>query len=293
MALVVAGCTSESVNEVINNNEQQTTLVPVTVSVGGFSVSQEDFPAEARTRAAADVADYSGVKALTLAFYNGETETYKQVQLRGSLAEGETFGQFALSLPMGSYTMVIVGHGINEGEPAVTLTSPTTATFGDKPARETFVTTQTVNINSTAAVDISATLNRVISRLQVASSDVRTEGAQSVRMTLAAGGKSFNPTTGLATDNSGFSNAVNISTAVGAASLSNTYLFLASDEQTMNVTIEMLDADGNVLFSKFVENVPFKRNRITRLTGAMYTNTGIGGSFKVETDWLDQYNMGF
>ena len=290
--LAATSCSNESVNGVESADESQQALAPVTVSVSGFAVSQEEFSG-GTTRAAEDVADYSGVKSLTLAFYRGATETYKTTQTRGAQDEGETFGEFSLSLPMGSYTMVVIGHGLNDGEPPITLSSPTSATFGDNPARETFVTTQAVNITNTNAVDVSATMKRVVSKLQVQSSDTRTNPAYSVRMTFAAGGKSFSPTTGLATDNSGFSNAVAISTAVGASSLSNSYLFLATDERTMDVTIETLDEDGNVVFSKLVEDVPFKRNRVTKLTGAMYTNSGVSGGFQVETAWLDEYDDTF
>ena len=61
------------------------------------------------------------------------------------------------------------------------------------------------------------------------------------------------------------------------------------DEDTMDVTVETLDAaDGNVLFSKTVSNVPLKRNRETTLTGAIYSGTGVTASgFLVNTDWLD------
>ena len=83
----------------------------------------------------------------------------------------------------------------------------------------------------------------------------------------------------LATVNTGFSNTVNISTAVGAPTTSSSAIFLATDEQTMNVTIEVLDADGNVLSSKLVENVPFRRNRRTKLTGTLYSAPA-AGSFR-------------
>ena len=300
--LAATSCSNESVNGVENAVESQQARVPVTVRVDGFSVSQEEFSggptrsgaARGTTRAAADPATYDGVKSLTLAFYAGDgTEAFKTTQTKGALEEGETFGEFALSLPMGSYTMVVIGHGLNAGEPAITLTSPTTATFGEYPARETFVVTRTVNITNTSAVDISATLNRVVSKLSVASSDVRTNPAHTVRMTFAAGGRSFSPTTGLATVNTGFSNAVGISASVGSTSSSVSYLFLTTDEQTMDVTIETLDEDGAVLFSKTVNNVPFKRNRVTKLTGAMYTNNSVSGGFQIETEWEDQYDGTF
>lgn len=284
MLLLFAACSNESVNEVIND-----ALVPVKVHVSGFSVSQEELPT---TRVAQDVADYSGVKAVTLAFYDGSTEVLKTTQQRDDASTYTTFGEFDCTLPMGSYTMVVIARGLTDGD-VFTLTSPTEAAYTGDHARETFTATQMVNITSTNAVDISATLNRVIAKLQVISTDGKTANAKSVRMTFAAGSKSFNPTTGLATANTGFTNTVPISAAVGSPSNSTSYLFLLTDEQAMDVTIDVLDADGAVLFSKTVKNVPFKRNRLTKLTGAMYTNDAVSTTFQVETAWLTDYNMNF
>ena len=288
LVLLFAACSKENEN-MVNNAQMEVAVAPVKVHVNGFSVSQENYPT---TRAAQDVADYTGVKAVTLAFYNGSTEVYKHEQVRGALEEGETLGEFDCSLPMGSYTMVVIARGQGDGD-VFTLTSPTEAAYTSDHSRETFAYTQAVNITSTSAVDISATLNRIIAKLQVLSSDGRTANATNVRMTMSAGGKSFNPTTGLATSNTGFVNTVPISTAAGVTSNSVSYLFLTGDEQTMNVTIETLDSEGNTLFSKTVNNVPFKRNRVTKLTGAMYTNEAASGAFQLETAWLTDYNGNF
>lgn len=59
------------------------------------------------------------------------------------------------------------------------------------------------------------------------------------------------------------------------------------------MTIETLDGEGNTLFTKTIENVPFKRNRVTKLTGAMYTNESIDGGFQLNSDWLSDYNADF
>lgn len=285
LLVLAASCSNES--ELSNPSINNETLVPVRVHVDGFSATQEDFP---DTRATA-VSSYNGVNAVTVAFYNGSTEVNKTTQLKSSLGEGETFGEFTLSLPMGSYTMVVLAYYTNESS-VLTLTSPTAASYNVRP-RETFAKTQTVNIAGSNAVDISATLDRIISCLIVTSTDGKAADVASVRMTLSAGGMSFNPTTGLATSNTGFANTVSNTVAAGATSTTSTFLFLASDEQTMNVTIETLDADGNTLFSKTVNNVSFKRNRITRLTGAMYTNSGVTGSFQISNDWLSDSNVNF
>ena len=129
--------------------------------------------------------------------------------------------------------------------------------------------------------------------LRILPSDGKTADVSNVRMILSSGGKDFNPTTDLAITTTGLTNTVGNSAAVGATSTSSTVFFLNSDEQNIDVTIETLDADGAVLFSKTVTNVPFQRNRVTKLTGAMYTNEALSGTFKVETAWLDDYNANF
>ena len=261
----------------------------VHVRVNDFSISQEEIGMKTPT----DVADYSGVKAITLAFYTSAgAEQYKVTQLRSDATTYTTFGEFDCSLPMGSYTMVVIGHGLNEGEPAITLTSPTSATFGDNPARETFVATQAVSITSTDAVSLSATLNRIVSKLKIHSTDGCTENAVNVRTTFSAGGKAFNPSTGLATVNTGFVNTLPIQSTVGNPTNSISYLFLATDEQTVTVTIDVLDANGNSISHKVVSDVPFKRNRMTVLTGSLYSSGG-NGSFQVETEWLPETEVNF
>ena len=291
LILLFAACSKESINVVDNAQTEETTTAPVRVHVSNFAVETGDFPAVTRT--AEDVDDYTYVKAITLAFYKGETEVYKHEQVKTALEEGETFGEFSTTLPLGSYKMVVIARNYIAGD-VFTLTSPTEAAYTGN-SRETFAYTQEVNITNGDAVNLSATLNRIISVLQVISSDGRTADATNVRMTLSAGGKSFNPTTGLATVNTGFAFNVSISSAtVGNVTNLGTYVFLASDEQTMDVTIETLDSEGNTIFSKTIQNVPFKRNRRTVLTGAMYTNEAAStSSFKLETGWLANHEDNF
>lgn len=281
MALAAASC---------NIKEDRTGCVaPVTVHLEGFSISQEDFPT---TKASQSAADYTSINNLTVAFYSGSTEVAKVTRIRGNSSSYETFGEFSFSLPMGSYTMVALAYKTTDDSP-FELTSPTSAAFTGARALETFASTQTVDIGNTSAVDVGAVLKRLVSKLVVQSSDGKTANVSKIRMSFSAGAKAFNPSTGLATSNTGFSNTVPISAAVGATSNSASYIFLSSDEQEIDVTIESLDADGNTLFSKTVPNVSFKRNRKTILTGALYTNDALGGSFQIETAWEDDSNVNF
>jgi hypothetical protein len=290
MILLAASCSNERV-ELAENALVERAVAPVTVSVSGFSITQEGF---AGTRGTA-VSTYEGVNVLTLAFYDASdgSQVFKQTQVKDNPAAGETFGQFSTTLAIGNYTMVVIANG---GHNAVALTSPTEATYGENRVLDTFVNTQTVTVSSTAAVSVSATLDRVVTALAVLSTDNRPEGVTHMRLTYSGGGKGFNPTTGLATSNDGFVNLMDYPTSnVNTTTAMGGFLFLATDEQTMDVTIETLDAaDGNVLFSKTVTGVPLKRNRQTTLTGAIYSNARVeANSFEISGDWISSHSINF
>ena len=287
MILLAASCSNDECGNFVENNGGYT---PVTVSVSGFSVEQGDFSGTTRATA---IGSYNGVSFITLAFYasNG-TEVYKHTQEKGNLEQGETFGEFSTPLPIGSYTMVVLGYVLYDDD-ALTLTSPTQAEWTVNAPRETFAATQEVNVTNTTALNLTATLDRIVAQLKVISTDKRTANVEKIRMTFAAGGKQFSPTTGLATVNTGSVSTVSAGVAVGERSGSIGYVFLATDEQTMDVTIETLDAQGNTIFSKTVENVPFQRNRKTKLTGAIYSASAAAGSFEVNTDWAGETYLTF
>lgn len=279
VCLLFTGCHKEQTSEVGN--------AKVKVHINDFSVEQEELSG---TKDA--IADYSGVNAVTLAFYTTDgTEQYQVTQLRSDATTYTTFGDFDLSLPMGSYTMVVVAYKTQDDSPFV-LTGPTAAAFTGAHAFETFATTQAVNITSTSDVNLSATLSRIVAKLQVLSTDGKTANAASIRMTMSAGGKGFNPATGLATSNTGFANTVSISAETGSTSNSISYLFLATDEQTMDVAIDVLDSDGNSISHREVSDVPFKRNRLTKLTGSLYS-TDAGSAFQLSTAWLSDTTIAF
>lgn len=288
MILLAAGCSNERV-ELAENAVVERAVAPVTVSVSGFSISQEGF---AGTRTA--VGTYTGVNVLTLAFYQADdgSQVFKQTQFKDNMAAGETFGEFSTRLGVGSYKMVVIANG---GSNAVALTSPTEATYGENRVLDTFVNTQTVTVSSSAAVSVSATLERVVTALVVQSTDIRPAEVTHMRLTFSGGGKGFNPTTGLALSDAGFVNLMGYSGAADATTTTGGYLFLATDEETMDVTIETLDAaDGNVLFSKTVTDVPLKRNRQTTLTGAIYSNARVNASgFEVSDSWISSQSISF
>jgi hypothetical protein len=277
--------TLSSCSEEVTNSENEMAYAPVSVKVNEFSVSMEDFPS---TRAAESPATYAGVKAITLAFYDSNgTEAYKETQVKSD-GDNSTFGQFSFNIPVGSYTLVAIGYNYFDGD-EFTLTSPTAAAFTSSYARETFSATQSVTVTSAAPLSLSITLDRINTWLVISSTDKCPTGAVSVRTTYGAAGKGFSPSTGLATDANGFSVVNGLGQSVGQKVTVGNYAFLSTDEQTMDITLQVLDEDDNVLISRVVSDVPFKRNRKTVLKGPLFTPSSASNvSFTLETDWLTQ-----
>ncbi len=288
--LTLSSCSEE----VMNLKEQEDATAPVTVRVSDFSVTTEEMPSGGgMTRAVVNPASYDAVGAIDLAFYSGATEVYKHTQLRGDNTSYTTFGEFSCNLPVGNYTMVVVGRGYFADD-VFTLTSPTVAGYTSDHVRETFVATQAVNITGTDPVNLSATLERIVAKVLVVSTDGKLADAKKVRTTFSASGKGLNPSTGLATTNTGFSNTVGVSSPAGSASTSINFAFLYSDEQTMNVTVDVLNEAGDAICTHTIHNVPLKRNRITKLRGPIYTATSLTTSaFQLETDWLPDHTVNF
>ena len=285
LLLAATSCSSDSENSVVTPQ----TSVPVTVRVDGFTQSLEDFSGSSH-RAAQSVESYSNVKAITLAFYDANgVEQCKMEQLRDDHTTYTTFGEFSCSLPIGSYTLVAIARGLLPND-VFTLNSAVEAVYGGS-TRETFAGTKAVVINSTSAQNQNISLNRVCAKLTIATNDVRPTSIAKIRTTYGQGSKTFSPTTGFATDNNGFV-IINTPSIVGEPIAISSYAFLTENTQTMDITIETLDANDQVVSSKVVHDVPFKRNRVTRLYGALFSSS-VASAIQVETAWENEEVVNF
>ena len=285
LLLAATSCSSDSENSVVTPQ----TSVPVTVRVDGFTQSLEDFSGSSH-RAAQSVESYSNVKAITLAFYDANgVEQCKMEQLRDDHTTYTSFGEFSCSLPIGSYTLVAIARGLLPND-VFTLNSAVEAVYGGL-TRETFAGTKAVVINSTSAQNQNISLNRVCAKLTIATNDVRPTSIAKIRTTYGQGSKTFSPTTGFATDNNGFV-IINTPSIVGEPIAISSYAFLTENTQTMDITIETLDANDQVVFSTVVHDVPFKRNRVTKLQGSLFSSS-VASAIQVETAWENEEVVNF
>lgn len=279
LALLTASCD----NVIYPSDDNSRVTAPVTVHVNDFSITQSEFP-DTGTRAVTDVKDYKPVQAVTLALYDGNTQVYKTTQFKSDKSTYTTFGEFSCQLPIGTYKMVALGYGYFDGD-KFTLTSPTEAVFTSERPREMFCLTKDVTVTKTSPLDLTVTLDRINSWLYIESTDGRSAGATKIRTTFAKGDKGFNPTTGFALTDKGFTQINNPSAKIGDPIKVGIYPFLYTDEETMDVTIEALDDNNTVLFTKTITNVAFKRGYKTTIKGPIFTAGASSAGFKLNPDW--------
>ena len=261
----------------------------VSVHVSDFTVALSDLSG-AGTRATEAPADYDFVGELVLAFYDADgKEVYKTSQSKSSTATDASFGEFSFQLPVGNYTMVAIGRDVGTSD-AFSLTSPVQAAYTSERVRETFSAVQPVVIASIAEISLNVTLNRVVTKLVVESTDNQLAGVANIRTTYGAGSKGFNPTTGLALDNMGFTLTNSVNATPGTTLAIKNYAFLAADEQEIDITLEVLDEKGGVLSKRVIPKVPFRRNRQTTLRGQLFSSKG---TFHLETTWLPGVEVNF
>lgn len=274
--------------EVDNQMERS---IPVRVHVSDFSFSNEDFPAAA-TRAESSPVSYESIRAIDVAIFSGNTRVYAATQLKGDASTYTTFGEFECRLPIGTYTMVAVARNRSDGD-EFTITSPTQAAYTTERARETFCNTQTIQVDGTTPVDVSPVMNRVMAMFWLTSTDAVPVDVSRIRTTYTAGSKSFNPTTGLATDDDGF--VVTNSAKPDKNGVLDIFsiVFLAADQETMDLTIDVLDANNTVLLTKHLKDVHFRRNQITKATGAVFTPDPTALTFTLNTTWLPDEHYDF
>ncbi len=272
VCLGVAGCNLRE------NLEDDVKMAPVTVEVSACDVGG--------TRTVKSVANYDGVQALTVAFYDGEgAEVYKTTQMK---SEATTFGSVSCELPVGSYTMVAVVYNSDE---AITLTSQTEAAYTADKCRETFAGTKAVTVTS-AGAQVNMTLDRIVSVLCIVSTDYPSATAKNCTIHMSKGGKAFNPATGLATADTGVDNVIPVSTETTKCQTFKNYLFLTSDEETIDVSFDVTDENDQVLVHREIMGVTCKRNRATVLSGKVFTPAS-SGVVNLNTDWLTDQNVNF
>lgn len=257
--------------------EGQTSIQEVSVSVGftGFGIN-----VSAMSRAGEPTATIpANLNRIALSvFAEGRAEAVATTsQKREALGEGETFGSLTLRLPVGTYTFVAVLHEVpsdNLTLAPATITSPTLVSLPDKSIHDTYcrVQSQAITAGSSVTLDLGAPIN---AKFQLETLDEVPAEVTSIAVyvntsasTTVPDQPTFNPTTGLATDNWKY---VKNLTATPGQKFDRTFSILLSEDPA-SVGVKFSPQPTSATYpSRTLSEVPFQRAHITHATGNLFS----------------------
>ena len=205
----------------------------------------------------------------------------------------EGFGSLSFELSPGAYTFVAVAHDVAlTGSPAAaSIVSPSQATVPESLIQDTFCDTLNVTIKPGVPFAAGMTLPRIISSFEIYLNDKVPEGTKMFKIVAntagseVSGNASFNPSTGLASTDRQYVKEVDISAGIGKPNNHiGLNLFLNADEEDIDITATAYNAEGQVIASHTLKDVPMKRNCLTVARGNFFTTDG-SGTLSFLTGW--------
>lgn len=220
----------------------------------------------------------------------------------------EGFGSLSFELSPGTYTFVAVAHDVAllSAKPDVPNPDPTVAasiaskeqaTVPESLIQDTFCDTLNVTIKPGVPFAAGMTLPRIISSFEIYLNDKVPAGTKMFKIVANTSGSavsdnaSFNPSTGLASANRQYEKKVDISAGIGrSGNHIGLNLFLNADEEDIDITASAYDADGKLIISHELKDVPMKRNCLTVARGNFFTTDG-SGTLSFLTGWGTEHKV--
>ena len=214
--------------------------------------------------------------------YIGSTLVQQLHQTSGQ----DDFGTPTLSLSTGSHHIYFIA---SRGSGATLSTENHTITFTR--VLDTFYKDYTIDVTATSNGSRSVTLNRIVTKLTTVITDAIPEGAATFNITPEAWHYGIDYTTGLPISATA-SQTITINIPSSEIGFTNEHLsifgFSTEDEWTTNVTLNCKKADGTILGTAVLTDVPLKQNRITSYSGPLFSSNG-QTTVDLTTDWEDTH----
>lgn len=241
-----------------------------------FTVSgMQEITHESMTRGEMNISELC--THLTIALYQKNVRVIKIDQNQ----DNEGFGTIATHLPYGEYTLVCVAHS-SEGN--ATTTNLEKITFPSNYITDTFLYCKEITVSEDSENIQHLSLKRMVAKLELELTDKIPDDVHLVEIGYTGGSSTLSAPLGRGVVNS--RQHEEFSVVPGSANcVFEVYTFPWDEEGELKVTVTAYDEDNNDVFSRVLENVPIKRNQITRYKGNLF-GKGISGSITADSDWI-------
>ena len=258
--LCLVACEAPYIGEPVSPEPEEEPNVVIRVS-GFEQIPFEDAIPAFPTRADEEVVDICS-RLNFVVYANGE-KVKSLAQKRGD----KDYGTAAFNLPDGTYTFAVIGHN---SDGTCTVTSLDKISFKDNRVTDTFVYSGDIEVSSeTHTYDIE--LQRAVAMVRIVVADEIPSDVRQMQFYYTGGSSTLSALTGFGSVNSRQTVKMEVQEGQNQFEL---YTFPHAETGELKLTVTPLDATGEAWGTPVVfENVPVRRNRITRYTGDFFTGS--------------------
>lgn len=192
------------------------------------------------------------------------------------------FGTIKDTLSVGTYKFVAVATGNPNGSiPSATANSATELSFDACPPYFTYTAVKDVSLTQNIPQSVSVTFGkRKTSTLGIVITDPTPSEVTKLQMIVSPSSTEaspylINPSDGLASKQSRYERTITLE-ELSKPTFTNQslglQLFLTAPEEQLDITINALDATGQVLFTRTKTSVTFRQATVTRATGTLFSS---------------------
>ncbi len=226
-------------------------------------------------------ADVSILDRLAFCVYDAETSEIVVPEVLQSKGE-DNYGQFSVSLYPGTYRVVFLGYN---GSRTCDLSNLEAISFSDSYVPQTFLYSAEITVDDKTPEQTQIELHRVVAAIKVTLEDAIPEGVVMFRFTSTGGGTSLNAKTEFSPVSAGRTWGISVpEDRIGKQGVKLTgYLFLTSQTEQMDFTLEALNQNGEIICSKSFQNVPMGINTISCYKGKFFDKS-VSANFHLSVD---------
>ena len=239
------------------------------------------------TRAAIAPSESKRIQHLALGIFDATADTLvAPIQIQNK--EDQGYGSFTAKLNYGKYRLVFLGYGGSNS--ILKMENPEEISFENNTLPQTFLSSSVFTVDANTAATTSVVLKRVVSGFELTMADAISSRTSGIKIVSTGGGMVLNAKTGFAKASTGRENTIDIPESYHGQTGKSVifYLFLPTNEESMDITASAVDENGEAFIERTFANVPMKINTRTTYQGNFFVDMPHGFSITMEDDWGEE-----
>lgn len=279
--LVCFSCEKPAADNGEDNGQSTDDMVELTVNISNFKQVAFTTQRHSEKRAIAELCNRIDVAIL---------QDKNKVKGINQTSNDKDFGHFSLSLPKGSYTILIIAHN---GLGTATLTNPEAVTFEKNKVTDTFYYCNAITLNGNQT--INADMQRAVAAFCLEVNDTTPSNVRQMKFYYTGGSSTLNARSGTGCVKSRQTEVLNVPDGAHTGKSAYTiYTFPREDSEELKIVVTALDENGKDIFSKTFEHVPITLRQKSIYSGRFFNgDSGDGGdSFIIRGDdvWTEHHS---